>query len=533
MMMTGLLLRSGIVTGLVATLLSVPCVAQRVNGEERKSSFVLSPERFHHYTETFQQQERMATGKSSPDVWLWTRSNIPWFESSDTSFEEIYYFRWFSFQKHIVHTERGDLLNEFLFKVKWAGYGNTVAVAVPHHLREARWLRERKLVDDDARFWLSPDASHNRNFSIALADAIHAVTLATGDTKLSTDLLPALKENDAAWKVKAQDPNGLYYSVDTRDGMEVSISGNGYRPTLNSYMAGDATAIADIATAVGDATTAAEYREEAKERSARVEEQLWNPVDQFYEVKTPRGPDPHFAGIRELIGYIPWYFGIPAPEHAVAWKQFFDPQGFAGEFGPPTAERRSPRFRYPSPDQCQWNGPMWGFATTQTLVALANLLNDRKQEYIGKQEYLRLFSAYVSSHHLKLANGQTIPWIDEALDPDTGEWITRRLLHERKSPLDGRGAYYNHSGFVDPLITGLIGLRPREDNRIVLNPLLPVGAWSYFALDGLPYHGHLLTILYDKTGKHYGRGAGLMLMVDGKKRASRKDLGPLEYVLPK
>jgi len=45
-----------------------------------------------------------------------------------------------------------------------------------------------------------------------------------------------------------------------------------------------------------------------------------------------------------------------------------------------------------------------------------------------------------------------------------------------------------------------------------------------FALDGLPYHGHILTIFYDKTGQRYHMGAGFTLVVDGVKRAHRKDL---------
>jgi hypothetical protein len=93
----------------------------------------------------------------------------------------------------------------------------------------------------------------------------------------------------------------------------------------------------------------------------------------------------------------------------------------------------------------------------------------------------------------------------------------------------GRGNYYNHSGFADPLITGLIGLRPRADNRIELRPLLPAGEWSYFAIDALPYHGHLLTVLWDSTGARYGKGKGMRLLVDGKQVAARADLGPLDY----
>jgi hypothetical protein len=162
---------------------------------------------------------------------------------------------------------------------------------------------------------------------------------------------------------------------------------------------------------------------------------------------------------------------------------------------------------------------------------LANLLETQKPPYIGAKEYYRLFAAYVLSQHLKLPTGHVIAWIDEDLDADTDEWIAKDMLLAKNKQV-GRGNYYNHSGFADPLITGLVGLRPQMDDRVILHPLLPADTWTYFAVDGLPYHGHLLTILYDETGKRYGRGRGMTLFVDGVKRASRSDLGPLEYELP-
>jgi hypothetical protein len=97
----------------------------------------------------------------------------------------------------------------------------------------------------------------------------------------------------------------------------------------------------------------------------------------------------------------------------------------------------------------------------------------------------------------------------------------------------GRGNYYNHSGFADPLITGLLGLRPNASDTVRVRPLLPRGTWQYFALDGVPYHGHSLTLIYDATGKRYGRGRGLSLYVDGKLATQRKDLGPLSAALKK
>ena len=323
--------------------------------------------------------------------------------------------------------------------------------------------------------------------------------------------------------------------------MEESISGDGYRPTLNSYMYGDARAIAAMALRAGDKTGAAEWNAKAEKLQGLMEKYLWNPKDEFYEVRTAaadsgirkqkrfrdKGPVFELSGVREQIGYNPWMFGIPPADHAVAWKQLFDPQGFDGKFGATTAERRSPRFRFASSDQCTWNGPAWPFAMTQTLLALGAYVHTPGSTVMKPADFYRLFERYVLSQHQTLKNGHVIDWIDEDLDADTDEWIAKDMLIAKNKQV-GRGNYYNHSGFADPLITGLIGLETREDDKVVMRPLLPAGQWSYFAMDALPYHGHLLTVIWDSTGKRYGHGQGMMLMVDGKKVAERKDLGELD-----
>ena len=59
-----------------------------------------------------------------------------------------------------------------------------------------------------------------------------------------------------------------------------------------------------------------------------------------------------------------------------------------------------------------------------------------------------------------------------------------------------------------------------SDFELVIEPLLLVGAWDYFMLEDLPYHGHSITIAYDKDGGRYGKGAGLWIAVDGKMKVS-------------
>jgi hypothetical protein len=534
------------VAWLVLAAAFFPAVMLAQNPPRPRVFSLLKPADYHHYIDEFNADEWAATHQAAPDEWPWLEANIPLFDSSDRQFEEMYYFRWFAFEKHVVRTkDHGYLITEWLYRPDLPNDG-VLPDAAQFHLGEARWLRDPQIAEDYARFWVSPDA-RPRLYSFALASSVRDVTLATGDTKLAADMLPGLVANYQGWVATQFDASvGLFWSIDTRDAMEKSISGDGYRPTLNSYMVGDARAIAEFAREAGDASEANEYASKAETLEHTVETRLWNPEDQFYEVVSPaadsgirkekkfkdNGTVLKSAGVRELIGYIPWGYYKPAPIHDVAWEQLFDPQGFAGKYGPTTAERRSPRFRFPSSDQCTWNGPSWPYATTQTLLALADLLNGAPQEDIGKRQYYRLFSNYVLGQHLKLADGRTIDWIDEDLDADTDNWIAKNMLIQKHKQV-GRGNYYNHSGFADPLITGLIGLRPRADRKLVLHPLLPTGEWSYFAMDGLPYHGHLLTIVYDETGDHYHRGRGLRVYVDGKELANRPALGPLEAELPK
>ena len=510
---------------------------------------VLKPADYGHYVDTFHQQEREATGKlyegeGSEDSWAWMQHEIPWFDASDKQFEEMYYFRWYAWKKHLVKTPHGYVITEWLPKPEMAdGSYGALPDAAPFHIAEARWLRDPAVAEDDARYWFSPGVDSHK-YSDAMAATVRDLTLANGDRALSASLLPALKINYKAWEDTQQDSNGFFWSIDTRDAMEKSISGDGYRPTLNSYMYGDARAIAEMSAAAGDKASADDFNSKADALYTLIETRLWNPKDQFYEVMSPAvdsgirkqkkfidpGMTLQLAGVREQIGYVPWMFDIPAASHAVAWKQLFDPQGFDGKYGATTAERRSPRFRFKSSDQCTWNGPEWPFAMTQTLLALASYENKPGTFVMNHADYYKLFDRYVLAQHQTLKNGHVVDWIDEDLDADTDEWIAKDMLIAKDKQV-GRGNYYNHSGFSDPLITGLIGLRPRADNRIVLQPLLPRGQWTYFAIDALPYHGHLLTVLWDSTGKRYGRGKGMMLLVDGKQVVSHKDLGPMEYEL--
>jgi len=241
-----------------------------------------------------------------------------------------------------------------------------------------------------------------------------------------------------------------------------------------------------------------------------------------------KSTEAELVDVREQHGFTPWYFNLPEPGkgYEVAWKQLMDPKGFYAPFGPTTAEQRHPGFKVVYEGHgCQWNGPSWPLATAVTLTGMANVLNNYPQDAITREDYFKTLKVYTASHRRKRSDGKVVPWIDENIDPQTGVWIARTMLlaadaqrraeGKMSNHIKERGKDYNHSSYCDLIITGLAGLRPRADDLVEINPLLPADTWDYFCLDGVSYHGLMLTILYDKTGKTYGRGSGLRILANG------------------
>ncbi len=459
----------------------------------------LAPDGFRPFVDALNAVDKneLPTTIPNADAWAWIARDVPRFECPQQELQDIYYFRWWTYRKHIQQTPAGFVVTEFLPDVPWAKKYNTISCAAGHHLYEGRWIRDPQYLDQYSTFWFRR-GGEPRDYSFWAADAIYARYLANGDMALAVDLLSDLVRNYEAWEKTNYSPDvGLFHQIDDRDGMEFSIGGSGYRPTISSYLYGDAIAISRIAELAAKPELAARFRDKAARLKTTVQTRLWDPQARFFKTS----PDGHaLADVRELIGYVPWYFHLPDSSFAVAWKPLMDDSGFYAPFGPTTAERRHPRFMFTNPHDCLWNGPSWPYATSQTLTAMANLLNDEEQNVVGKKDYLQILTNYARSQY---KDGK--PWIAEDLDAATGKWIVDLP----------RSVYYNHSTYCDLIITGLVGLRPRADDTVEVNPLVPDGTWDYFCLDEVPYHGHSLTVVFDKTGQRYRRGVGLHIFADG------------------
>ena len=438
------------------------------------------------------------------------RRNIPIFECPDKELEEIYYFRWWTYRKHVRQTPVGYVITEFMPDVRWAGKYNTINCPAAFHFYEGRWMRERKYMADYARFWLSEDGAPRR-YSFPIADALWNCYLIHRDKKLVEDLYEGLKDNFEAWD-DHRDSTGLYWIRDGWDGMEKSITGRmnkdhtGYRPTINSYQYADAVALSKMARLLGKKVEAKTYSRKAMELKCLIDSCLWDPEDGFYK-SIPRHLDFKASPTRELFGYVPWMYGIPGREKQAAWEQLFDPRGFQAPYGPTSAEQRDPGFKVVyEGHECQWNGPSWPFATSQTLKGMAVCLREQGEGVLTKERYLELLKVYARSQHL---DGKC--WIDENLNPFTGDWISRTLLKERCAQPEERGKDYNHSSFADLIISDLLGLQVDGRGRLSVDPLIPEGVWDWWCLRDVSVGGRTYTVVYDRDGSRYGLGKGLTI----------------------
>ncbi len=457
----------------------------------------------------------------------WYLDNIPFFECSDKAIEQVYYYRWKMYKAHIRNVGTGKyVITEFINHVGWDRDPYcTINAASMHHIYEGRWLKDGAYMDGYIDY-LFQNGGNNRRYSESVADAAYARFLVNGDSSFICRQLDSMNYIYNQWQDHWDSSKQLYYIPAMPDATEFTIAsidasggkggfegGEAFRPTINSYMYGNAMAIAKIASLKGDKAIAKEYLQKAGDLQMRVDKYLWNDSLQHFtdrfKVNNAYVHYWDFIRGRELAGLIPWYFDLPAdsPKYSMAWKHVTDTSQLLGAFGLRTNE---PSYQYyfkqflfyQGQRGSQWNGPSWPYQSSQVITAMANLLNNYKQNVISSSDYVYLLRQFAGQHFLP--NGKIN--LVENYDPNLGGPIVYYYWSN----------HYNHSSFNNLVISGLCGIRPSAGDTLVINPLVD-SSIRYFCLQNVPYHGHQLTVIHDPDGERYHLGKGLTVFVDGKR----------------
>ena len=466
-------------------------------------------------------EELYANAISNAQAEKFLAENVPLFECPDEDIERTYYFRWWTYRKHLRKTPEGWIVTEFLPDVQWACAYNAIVCAAGHHIMEGRWLRKNAFLDDYARFWLKGSgAKHKMTYTSWPAFALAERAKVTGDKGVLRELYDQLVSNVRLWdQLYGRTPPGfggdvrLAWTLDNREGSEISCGGHGFRPLINSVLWGEAATLARLGREFGKDEAAAFCSEFAERYERSIKKAIWHVGRQSFTVLATNGVH---RTVRELHGFMPWYVGMPLDGHEGAWRDFMDSEkGFFGKFGLTVPERCAPGFTLSyKGHECQWNGPSWPFATSFTLSAMANALHARLPVPVSAADYVKCMRQYAAQQRLTREDGKVVPWIDENLNPDTGDWIARTMLIRAGRKLPERGKDYNHSTYCDLVISGLVGVVPQDGAALAVDPLFPAD-WKYLALENVRYHGHDVSVRWDPSGARYGGRKGFSVIVDG------------------
>ncbi len=509
-----------------------------------------------------QKLAEQAFGNDAP----WYIANIPFLEIDDPALQRTYYYRWQVYRSHIRDLgTHGTDVTEFLPPVPWSRHPyEDLNDSSSFHILEGRWLRDPRYVEGLIQH-LYIDGGNDRHFSESLASATLAFTQVTGDPAPALQVLDNMRATYNAWNDHFDAERGLYWIEPLLDATEYTVgsidaSGAGFtskpnpsndgffggfafRPSINAYQYANARAIAAIALLAGQNTVAADFNRRAVNLQVAALAQLWNPglhyLTDVYQRSTPTAKQGDFIRNRELVGLVPWQFHLvpdtAASQYSPGWRNALDPAELGGPHGLRTAGPSYPRYlvqyrfdKATGLPECQWNGPSWPFQTSQVLSGMANLLADYPAQAaaaadVTTADYLHLLRQYTREHQLPSGSLD----LQEDYNPDTGAVIVGLP----------RSHHYLHSTYNDLLLSGLLGIRPRQDDVLELHPLLPASsphepAIRYFALEGLRYHGHEIAIRYDADGTRYHRGKGLTVVSDGRVLAVQPTLAPLTVTLP-
>ncbi|KAH9889636.1 Six-hairpin glycosidase-like protein [Xylariomycetidae sp. FL2044] len=459
------------------------------------------------------------------------RDNIPYIDIPDPVVQDVYYYRWTALQRNLRYVAPGVgyMVTEFVHPVAYAKAFGTIVAAAGHHVDEARWLRDNAYADDYIRLYTRGPADPLQ-YTQWLLDAAARRAAVTGDTAFLADQLDDMVRVWHLWDPVFDQAAGLYYYQPVWDAQEFALPGyvadpnatdydlrkdgpDTFRPSHNAYdqdiadqssMVANARAVARAANLASNGEVEAQFTQLADDLENAMYARMWAADQQFFmDIIRPDNPDLVPLSGREEVGVFPFRFGIGLENGYAqpAVDALFDSEGLYAPWGPTTLERRNEWFMAVKPDDycCYWNGMSWPFSTAHTLKSLAAIYRSGTTNLTAEQ-YYEYLSIYARTQQ---RDGH--PYVAESHYPLQDAWSADSPNHSE---------HYAHSTNNDDVITGLFGIIPQLDDSLEISPIVPDN-WTYFALENLPYHGHLVTVLYDQDGTRYNAGAGLTVFVDG------------------
>jgi hypothetical protein len=225
----------------------------------------------------------------------WYKANIPFLETPDKEIDATYYYRWELVTRHICYGSpaSGYSLTEFANRPSWSGAYGAIACPSGHQFNEIRWMHNPRVARDYLRYWFRTKGAQPRKYSSWLADSAWSVHQVHPNKAFIIDLFPDLVKNFKGWEARhwvkemnmfwqTGHDDGMEFNINSRQTKDILRGDRAFRPSFNSYMWADATALAKISALDEDKELEKEYLAIAANLKKQIQEKLWDPKRNFF-----------------------------------------------------------------------------------------------------------------------------------------------------------------------------------------------------------------------------------------------------------
>jgi hypothetical protein len=490
--------------------------------------------------------------RQEDDYNRWFFDNVPYFDASDPAFKKMWFYRWWVVRFNMTQADTPDLKGYRFYEGK-LGFDNEISFAVPVQMKELSYLRDPEfglqqaensyrnllagaVVDPPGSPYWGETYSQWIASAVAEFNRVYPIPL----ERLNA-LLPAMAGDVRAWLTQfdgdgdalpeRSKPRVTGYDLDILsywyfNGTKLELTAeppNLERVDFASFVYANARAVAELARIAHDTALASEFDVLANRIRAATLQQLWDDDTHFFYPQ--RAPDHTRAPIRELHGFFPFttLLAPDEPRYLKALEKFIDPQEFWARFPPVITSQYYYR---------RWTWEMDGLSRniaphpiSMGARTLLQVLKHYRQNTITPDHFMELMGRYTA-----LMYPGVNPY-DALWRPNAHEYYSKWEPHQISSrPKPSDISHDFHSMYCALVVEGVVGLTPRNDAKIELQPAAL--HWDHFALDRLRYHDKDLSVVWDQPdGKARYRGypEGFSLYINGQLAFTRDHLSHVIY----
>jgi hypothetical protein len=465
----------------------------------------------------------------------WWAENIPYIDIPDSHLKKLIYYRWWDIRFNSIDAEL-PAYYRYPTTVEGAlGYDNPITNSIPVQMDDTKWLKNPLLAYSS---WLSVGAtakgsafvdnpggvnwhnSYNQYISRAGWDALQI----HGSPEKLTRLVAGYARDDVNGQLTVFDGNNNYlieYSEPALTGYDADALSFFYDKgamdrTESAYVWWNAEAGRAMWTYIGDRQSANSLGDTASNVRSAILNLLWDPAAGVFKQRDAQ--EGYLIPWKEVDNFYPFTVGlVPATaEYLAAYSYWTQPDHFA-IFPPYVSDQTDYAACIAAGNSPTLN--FGGFPATAGLRFLSSTLRNYPAAGFTAHDYQRML---YWTGWLEFVGGDGA-W------PDSNEFLNS--WNPSTEQIDYRSwIHYDFLGNYNwTIVEDVAGLRPRTDTTIELNPI-DIG-WDYFVLDQIPYHGHSLTIAWNRPGTapQHGLPSGYSLYVDGHLAFTIDALSPVTW----